>query len=163
MKDIMLNRFALIFALLLPPAAFAQTAVDLAGISVDRSAAVEVAADSLEVDQKSGKAVFSGNVVVGQGDLKISAARIEVVYSEGTGDISRLLASGGVTFVTATEAAEAENAIYDIVGGRLILTGDVLLTQGPSAISANEMSVNLTTGAAVLEGRVRTVLQQGGN
>ncbi len=143
--------------------AVAQTDIALGGIDADPSLPVEVSADALTVDQDSGSAVFEGNVVIGQGDLRIAAARVEVIYAEGTGTIARLLASGGVTFVTATEAAEAANADYDIAEGTLSLSGDVLLTQGASALSAERMVVNLATGTARMEGRVRTVFQQGGN
>ncbi|MEJ6404908.1 lipopolysaccharide transport periplasmic protein LptA [Yoonia sp. 2307UL14-13] len=141
----------------------AQTAVDLGGITVDQSAAVEVSADNLAVDQDTGTAVFTGNVVIGQGDLRVSAASVEVVYAEESGDIDRLVAKGGVTFVTETEAAEAQNADYNLADGTLTLMGDVLLTQGPSAISAEKMVINIADGTAVMEGRVRTVLQQGQN
>ena len=87
----------------------------------------------------------------------------EVVYGAETSEIARLIATDGVTFVTASEAAEAQSADYDITTGLLTLTGDVLLTQGASAISAQRMIVNVKTGTASMEGRVRTVLQQGGN
>ena len=145
------------------PVGHAQTNVDLGGITVDTSAAIEVTADSLSVDQASGKAVFDGNVIIIQGDLRLTAARVEVIYGNDTSQIARLIASGGVTFVTAEEAAEAQDADYDITTGLLVLRGDVLLTQGPSAISAGEMIINVTDGTASMEGRVRTVLQQGNN
>ena len=143
--------------------AFAQTNIDLGGIEVDTSAPVEVTADSLAVDQDTGTAVFTGEVLIIQGDLRLSAAQVEVGYAATTSDITRLIATGGVTLVTATEAAEAQSANYDIVSGLLTLTGDVILTQGQSAISAQSMIVNVATGSATMEGRVRTVLQQGGN
>ena len=143
--------------------AIAQTNVDLGGVTVDTSAAVEVTADSLSVNQDSGRAVFDGNVLVVQGDLRLSAGQVEVIYGTDTSQIARLVASEGVTFVTADEAAEAEQADYDIAAGLLVLTGNVLLTQGPSAISANQMTINVTDGTASMEGRVRTVLQQGEN
>lgn len=146
---------------LLPLAAAAQTNIDLGGIRADPSQPVEVTADSLSVDQASRSAVFSGNVVIGQGDLRIGAGAVEVVYDEATGQIARLIASGGVTFVTATEAAEAQRADYDLTTGILSLSGEVLLTQGASALSADAMTVNLNAGTAVMEGRVRTVFRQG--
>lgn len=150
--------------LLLPMAAAAQsTDVTLGTISADPTEPVEISADSLQVDQDSGRAIFAGNVVVGQGDLRLAAARIEVIYQSESGDISRLEASGGVTFVTATEQAEAAGAVYDLDGRSLALTGDVLLTQGNSAISADRMDVDLDTGNATMQGRVRTVFRQGGN
>lgn len=151
-------------AILLGSTAAAQTNINLGGISADPSAAVEVTADNLTVDQDTGTAVFSGNVVIGQGNLRISAGNVSVVYSEATGDIAQLLASGGVTFVTDTEAAEASEADYNLTSGMLILSGNVLLTQGASALSAEKMTVNLNTGNAQMSGRVRTVFQQdGGN
>ncbi|WP_242494332.1 lipopolysaccharide transport periplasmic protein LptA [Loktanella sp. IMCC34160] len=146
--------------------AWAQgTNVTLGGLNADPTAPVEVTADSLSVDQENGTAVFSGNVVIGQGDVRISAAEVRVVYGEDTGEIARLVATGGVTFVTATEAAEAANADYDIANGQLTLTGNVLLTQGASALAAERMVVDLTNGTARMDGRVRTVFQQqnGGN
>ena len=152
---------AFVVAMLLAAPAFAQTNINLGGIRADSSSPVEVAADSLTVDQDTGTAVFSGNVVIGQGDLRLSAGSVRVIYDEATGDITKLNASGGVTFITATEAAEAQTAVYDLTSGTIVLTGDVLLTQGASALSANQMTVNVNTGTAQMSGRVRTVFQQG--
>lgn len=159
----MLRTILLLTALVFAAPVTAQTNINLGGISTDASAPVEVAADNLTVDQDTGTATFTGNVQIGQGDLRLSAGSVEVVYGAGTGEIARLQASGGVTFVTATEAAEAQSADYNIAGGTLTLSGEVLLTQGASAISAERMTVNLETGNALLSGRVRTVFQQGGN
>lgn len=159
-----LFRIALLsLCLCLPGIASSQTNIALGGITADPTAPVEITAGSLTVDQASGSAVFSGNVVIGQGSLRIAAGEVRVIYSETTGDIARLLATGGVTFVTATEAAEAQSADYDLVTGTLTLTGDVLLTQGASALSADRMTVNLADGTSRMDGRVRTVFAQGGD
>ena len=155
----MIKRIAL-FAMVLASPLMAQTNIDLGGITTDPSAAVEVAADSLSVDQDTGTAIFEGNVVIGQGDLRISAGRAQVVYDGASGNIASFAASGGVTFATTTEAAEAQNATYDLTNGQLVLTGEVLLTQGPSALSADRMTIDVNTGNAQMEGRVRTVFQQ---
>ena len=161
----MLRHIALCATLLFASqgAAFAQTNVALGGIAVDTSAAIEVTADSLSVDQDTGTAIFTGNVIIGQGDLRLTAGRVEVVYGVEDSEIARLIATGGVTFVTADEAAEAQQADYDIKSGLLTLTGEVLLTQGASAIAAGRMIINVADGTATMDGRVRTVLQQGGN
>lgn len=159
----MFRILAITALLALPQLSAAQTNINLGGISADPTAPVEVSADSLSVDQDSGTAVFSGNVVIGQGDLRLNAGQVQVVYAAETGDIAQLRASGGVTFATATEAAEAQTADYDLTAGTLVLQGEVLLTQGASALSADEMKINLTTGSAQMTGRVRTVFQQDGN
>ena len=161
-----MNRFALacVIALSCAAPAFAQTNISLGGISADPTAPVEVTADSLTVDQATGTAVFAGNVVIGQGELRIAAGEVRVVYDDASGDIAQLSASGGVTFVTATEAAEAQSAEYDLQAGTLVMTGNVLLTQGASALSADSMTVDLKTGAASMQGRVKTTfVQNGGN
>ena len=139
----------------------AQTNINLGGITTDPSAPVEVAADSLSVDQETGTAIFDGNVVIGQGDLRIAAGSAQVVYDAASGDIASFEATGGVTFANGTEAAEAQSASYDLQNGNLILIGDVLLTQGASALSADRMTIDVASGNAQMEGRVRTVFQQG--
>lgn len=142
--------------------AMSQTDIALRGLAADPDAPIEITADGLTVDQDSRSAVFAGNVVIGQGELRIAAGRVEVIYSDETGDIARLNASGGVTFATPNEAAEAADAVYDLGTGLLTLTGDVLLTQGSSALSADRMIVNLVEGTAQMDGRVRTVFGQTG-
>ena len=91
-----LLRAALLALLSLPAMAFAQ-GVQLGGaFAADPSAPVEVTSDSLSVDQATGAATFTGNVSIGQGDLRVQAGTVEVRYDEATGGIARLLASGGV-------------------------------------------------------------------
>lgn len=143
--------------------ASAQTSLTVGGLNADPTAPIEVTADALSVDQDTGRAIFDGNVVIGQGDLRIAAGSVLVVYNDASGDIARLEASGGVTFVTATEAAEAASAVYDLDTAQLVMSGSVLLTQGSTAIAADRMDVNLESGAAQMTGNVKTVLQQGGN
>lgn len=125
---------------------------------------VEVTAEALSIDRDSGLAVFEGGVVVGQGPLRLSAERVEVEYGRDR-RIVRLLASGGVTLVSGEDAAEAREATYAVEAGEIVMTGDVLLTQGEAAggaaLSADRLRVELATGRAELEGRVRTVLPVG--
>jgi lipopolysaccharide export system protein LptA len=159
----MLRLFLLCLALIAPGAALAQMDLSLGDVAADGTTPVEVTADSLTVDQDTGTAVFAGNVLVVQGDIRMSASQVEVFYDAEGQAITRLVADGGVTFATATEAAEAAQADYDLATGMLILTGDVLLTQGATALSAESMTVNLRDGSAQLDGRVRTVfLPEGG-
>ncbi len=158
----MISRLAaLLLSLALAFPAMAQQ-VAFGGMRQDPSAPVEISADQLSVDQTDGSAVFTGNVVIGQGEMRLSAARVVVVYTEDGGAIERMQASGGVTLVSGTEAAEAENADYTIGTGQIVMRGSVLVTQGQNALTADSMVVNLTDGTAQMEGRVRTLLQSGG-
>jgi lipopolysaccharide export system protein LptA len=153
-------RLTALLLALWPMAAMAQTDITLGGLSADPGAPIEVAAENLTVDQATGVAVYSGNVVIGQGAMRIAAERVELTLNAETGDIARLVISGQVTFVTATEAAEAATATYDLTTGSLVMEGSVLLTQGASAISADRMVINVESGTAQMQGNVRTVFQQ---
>lgn len=137
------------------------------GLQHDSTLPIEMAADELAINQADGTAVFKGNVVIGQGLMRLSAAHVLVEYAapqDGvTGKISRLLANGGVVLVNGTEAAEAESADYSVQTGTIVMTGNVLLTQGANALSAERMVVDLNTGTGIMQGRVRTILQSGGN
>ncbi len=136
---------------------FSQTSLSVGGFSSNPDEPIEMTADKLTVSQTDGSARFDGNVVIAQGNIKIMAQLVVVTYLK-SGGIDQLSASGGVTVVTQTESAEAKFADYDLSSHSLALSGDVLLTQGQSMISSDTMNINLTTGAAVIEGRVRTVL-----
>lgn len=159
----MLRPLLLTLALLAPVPALAQMDLSLGGVASDGTTPVEVTAESLTVDQDTGRAVFSGDVLVVQGDIRMAAGEVEVIYDTEGNAVSRLLATGGVTFATATDAAEAASADYDLATGLLVLTGQVLLTQGNLALSAERMTVNLRDGSAQLDGRVRTVFLPEGN
>ncbi|MCG6884906.1 MAG: lipopolysaccharide transport periplasmic protein LptA [Silicimonas sp.] len=149
-------------------AAVAQAAnIALGTGSFDTSLPVEVTADQLSVDQSNGRAVFDGNVLIVQGEVRLSAGSVTIEYAaEGSANaIERLLASGGVTFVTSSDAAEARDAVYSVAEGTVTLSGDVLLTQGRNAIAGDRLVMNLTSGNGRMEGRVRTVFSpsDGGN
>lgn len=127
-------------------------------IRQDSNAPVEVSADSMSINQNTGAAVLTGNVLIGQGAMRLSARKVDIVYSSDRKQINRLSASGGVTLVSGTDAAEARSADYNVENGMIVLTGDVLLVQGNSAITADKMRVDTKSGTAEMQGRVKTVL-----
>lgn len=145
--------------------AFAATAnAQTAGFgnAQDINQPVEVTADELQVDQKTGLAVFTGQVLIGQGAMRLSADRVTVTYAQGDQQrISTLKAEGNVTLVSGEDAAEAASADYDVESGNVVLRGNVLLTQGGNVLAGDTVTVNLATGQANAAGRVRSVLQPG--
>ena len=134
------------------------TQVSFGAPSDSRDAPIEVSAASLSIDQDSGQAVYEGDVVISQGDMRLAAPTVLIVYDEDAGEIDRMEAHGGVTLVSTEDAAEAESAVYMVRDGTMRLTGDVLLTQGINALASDEMLVDLESGTAQVLGRVRTVL-----
>lgn len=145
------------------PLAAQEAKIAFGGLSQDTTLPVEVQADSLSVDNAKGTAVFEGNVLVGQGEMRLAAARVTVEYGADGKSIARLHATGGVTIANLADAAEAREALYTIDSGVIVLTGDVLLTQGQSALSGQKLTIHLKDGTGVMEGRVSTTFVPGGN
>ena len=153
-----------LFCVLGPAAALAQdAAISFGGLKQDTSLPVEVKADSLAVNQADGSATFTGNVLVGQGEMRLSAGTVRVEYGQGGKSIEKLHATGGVTLASAKDAAEAREAVYTIASGSVVMTGDVLLTQGASAISGQKLVIDLKAGTGRMEGGVSTIFMPGGN
>jgi lipopolysaccharide export system protein LptA len=153
--------FVLSFAVLSGTADAQNTQVAFGATEQDTSLPVEVTADSLDINQTTGTAIFSDNVLIVQGEMRLSAQRVLVVYSSDAQSISKLEATGGVTLVSGDDAAESERADYRIDDGLIVMTGNVLVSQGPSAIRADTMSIRLEDGTAEMSGRVKTILQTG--
>lgn len=124
---------------------------------------LEVTADSLVVDQTTGATEFTGNVLAVQGEMRISAAALRLEYAtsatSGSQRIGRILASGNVLMVTASEAIEAREAIYSLEDQTLEMTGDVVLVQGPNMLSGERFVADLRTGSGRMVGRVRTIIR----
>jgi len=150
-------------ALVLATSASAQQKIAFGDLNQDTTQPVQVQADQLAVNNADGSAVFTGNVVVTQGEMKLAAGEVRVSYGAGQNDIESLVASGGVIVTNLGDAAEAQEAVYTIASGVIVLSGDVLLTQGPSAMAGQKLTINLKDGTGVMEGRVTTTFVPGGN
>jgi lipopolysaccharide export system protein LptA len=151
----------LTLAVSLATTALAQGAgISFQGLQNVRGLPVEMAADSLDVNNATGETVLRGNAVLGQGDMRIAAPEIRIFYDAGgTNAIRRLEATGGVTLVTAQEAAEGQSAVYDVAAATVRMSGSVILTQGRNILSGDQLFVDLRGGQGRMEGRVRSILQ----
>lgn len=146
------------------PATAQETTVPF-GESHDATLPVEITSESLQLDQAGGTAVFTGDVRVGQGQFRLAADRIQVFYVSGSGDaqgtVERMEADGNVTLTNGEEAAQGARAVYQVASGIVDMSGDVLLTQGPNALSSQTLHIDLNRGTAQLDGRVRTIFTPG--
>ncbi|SFE17597.1 lipopolysaccharide export system protein LptA [Sulfitobacter brevis] len=161
MKNFKTLLFSVVASLIFSQAGAQGANVAFGTIRQDTSLPVEVTADNLSVENATGTAIFTGNVAIGQGEMRLTAARVLVVYRAEQKGIARLEATGGVTLVSGEDAAESERADYNIDDGTIVMTGNVLLAQGASALSADKMSIRLEDGTAQMTGRVKTILQTG--
>ena len=141
-----------------------QTAIAFKGLRAGAGQPVEITADSLSVDEQASNATFSGHVLAVQGDLKLASDTLLVTYVKGDKTkIDTLTADGQVLMSTPTEAAQGAKAVYSLTDRQIEMTGDVVLTQGTSVMSGNRLVVDLNSGTGHMDGRVKTILQPGGN
>lgn len=131
-------------------AARAQTAL----ANHNSNAPVDVAANQIEVQDRSDRVVISGNVRVTQAGLTLTAPRMTVAYTRAGGtEINRLDATGGVTVTKGNEIAKGNAAIYDLDRRLITMVGNVELRQGANRLSGGRMVIDLTSGRATVDGR----------
>ena len=160
-------RFSLLAAALTGAATVATIAVAADPVSAlkghDAGAPVDVTADRIEVQDRSDRAIFAGNVHVKQASMTLDTERLTVAYSSGGGvQIRRLDASGGVTVRSPSETARGNFGIYDLDRKLITLIGAVQLNRGGSQISGSRLVIDLNSGRAVIDGGAPGVGQSGG-
>ncbi len=157
---------ALVAAAAATAPAAAQEKGPFGGFKHDSSAPIEIVADALEVRQAENLAIFSGEVVAGQGTLRLTADLLTVTYAaeEGdadTGAIQNMRADGNVFLSNGAETAQGAWAEYDVASGMIRMGGNVVLTQGGNAISGATLVIDLDAGTGRIEGgaggRVKSV------
>jgi len=149
-------------SLLSAPAVLAQDAsVSFGSLTHDSALPVEISSQSFGVDQATGEATFTGDVIVIQGDMQLTAQTLNVIYGENSGEIDALVAAGGVVMTTPAEIIKADEARYSIGGATIGLDGNVVFTQSGNSMSGASMVVDLEAGTGRMSGRVRTILMPG--
>lgn len=118
------------------------------------NAPVDVSADRIEVQDRSDRAVFAGNVRITQSGLSMDAARVTVAYAGRGGGVAiqRIDASGGVTVKSASETARGNIAIYDLSRRLITMVGGVTLEQGANRVSGGRLVIDLNSGRSVIDG-----------
>ena len=108
-----------------------------------------------------------GRAEVVQGRNRLRADAINGFVSDG--DLRRVEASGNVYFVTPEQTIRSDRAVFTPANDTIVLTGDVILTQGQNVMTGGRLTYNTRTETAQMDGpaggRVRGVFypQNNGN
>jgi len=114
---------------------------------------VDYAADRIELQDRQNRVVLSGNVVITQGDLRLTAGRTTVSYTdEGSLRIQRIDATGGVTVTRGDEAARGSAGVYDFNRRVIILSGGVALRRGRDTLNGGRLTIDLNSGLSSVDG-----------
>jgi lipopolysaccharide export system protein LptA len=113
---------------------------------------IQIEADRLEVADKDGTAVFSGNVSVTQGSTLMRTKSLKVLYARDAkgkagpgGNVKKIEASGGVAVQSNDQVASADKAIVDMETQIASLSGNVSVSQGNNIITGCLITINMKT------------------
>lgn len=101
-----------------------------------------------------------------QGDNRLRADSVSGLSQTGE---SRIEANGNVYFVTPEQTIRGDKAVYTTGDDMIVVTGDVILTQGQNVLTGSRLTYNVRTETARIEaggqGRIRGVFypQSSGN
>lgn len=139
---------------------------------------IKIDADRLDVFDRENKAVFAGNVVAVQGDSTIRCSTMTVRYKRGKdaksegktevkagadapaekspaamgeNGIQRVECAGPVTVVQKDQVATGDNAVFDQEAKRIVLTGNVVLSQCQNVTRGSRLVYDMNTGRANMD------------
>lgn len=129
---------------------------------------ISIDADKLVYYDKERKAVYSGNVVVVQGDTKMTCSAMTVFLDRAptqgapqptTGQpgpgadsgVKHLDATGPVTVVSKTQVATGDRGSYDKAEDKVWLIGHVTLSDGQNVTKGDKLTYDLKNGLATVD------------
>jgi lipopolysaccharide export system protein LptA len=114
---------------------------------------VNYSADSIELQDRQNRVVLSGDVQIDQGDLRLTAARTTVAYTNMGGvKIQRIDATGGVVVTRGNERASGAAGVYDFNRRVIVLSGGVHLQRGTDTLNGGRLTMDLKTGLSTVDG-----------
>lgn len=108
---------------------------------------------------------YVGNTVTLRGRAELiqgeNRLRADSVSGLNTSGESRIEAAGNVYFVTPDQTIRGDRAVYTTADDMIVVTGDVILTQGQNVLTGSRLTYNVRTQSARIEaggqGRIRGV------
>ena len=94
---------------------------------------------------------LEGRAELLQGDNRMRANRLNLT-TNGEGDLTRIEASDDVYYVTPRETMRGDSAVYDPSNDTVVITGDVILTQGENVMTGGRLTYNVRTETAQMAG-----------
>jgi lipopolysaccharide export system protein LptA len=114
----------------------------------DANAPIQVSADRFDADFNAKSGIYSGNVIVVQGDFHLRSDKMRVNVVAGKPD--KIFAYGNVVFSAPNGNAQGDNGVYDVAPRLITLTGRVILNKEKNVMRGTMLTVNLATGQAQL-------------
>lgn len=114
---------------------------------------VAISGDNFTVEEKLHQATFTGNVIITQSRIKVTADKVVAFYGEGGAtNIKSFEATGHVKIVTKDQTATGDSATFDPKTQMLRLTGNVVVNNAAGQMKGPELLVDLGKNTSVFTG-----------
>ncbi len=122
--------------------------------SHDRTAPVDFSADRMELQDKAKRVVLTGNVDITQAELRLTADRTLMAYTDGDKlTLQRIDATGRVVVTRSNERASGDIAVYDLTRKLITMVGHVALRRANGdVLNGGRLVINLDTGISTIDG-----------
>jgi len=130
---------------------------------------VNIDAAKLDYFDKEQKLVYTGNVILTQGEGKLQAGMLIIFLAPKNGQnlggtpssssqVRRMEVPGPVTILSKDQIGTGDSGLYERTENKVYLIGNVTLTQGPNVTKGDKLVYDLTTKEAVVTGgRVKSL------
>jgi lipopolysaccharide export system protein LptA len=143
-------------------------------------APISIEADHLDYFEKEGKAVYTGRVVVVQGDTKLTCSKLTIFMEKSAtnpanppaptpsaspdatapaagnaaanSSVKHMDCAGPVSVLSKTQTATADNGSYDKAHSNIVLIGHVVMSDGRNVTKGDRLVYDLTSGQATVQG-----------
>ena len=109
----------------------------------DSNEPIDITGDTAEFQDNN--AVWTGNVRVVQGLAILTSERLEAVLTD-EGDFETITAIGSVRYSNGEEAITGERAVFNNKARTIVMTDNVIVTQGKQVMSAGKITYWVDTG-----------------
>jgi len=158
LRSLIARSFVIGFALSAAVIAGAGQLAAATKVSHDSDSPVDFSADHGDLQDKQGRAVLTGNVVVTQAELRLTADRTLMAYTNnGKVTLQRVDATGHVVVTRPGERASGDVGVYDLNRKLITMVGHVVLNRSNGdVLNGGRLVIDLNTGVSTMDGHSST-------
>ena len=132
-----------------PAKANAGDTTDMFGLgNHNNNAPIDITSDNFDYDLNNKIGVYTGNVIVIQGDTRMRSERMKVNVAQGKP--TRIEATGKVVVVAPNGTATGDVGVYELGPRTITMTGNVVLTKEKDVMRGNKLVMDMNSGLAHL-------------
>ncbi len=131
------------------------------GLTIRKDAPLNIHSGELEATQegKGRHFVFTSDVKVTQGDLSLSADRLDAFYPDGASQPNRLVAKGHVVVTQQDKRASCDEATFLNQEQRVVCRGNAEMSQGQDRVRGQEIEIHLDSNKMYVRGGAEVRVQ----